>query len=120
MAKIFKFEEARKETTPGVRTVFNFVDQELGATRMRAMMIEYEPGGTSRGVHYHEKRESAYIVLEGSATLKLNGTEHQLEPNTVVFISPGDIHGIVAIGNQGFRMIEVYSPLELDRIDIQE
>jgi len=117
LVKILEFKDAKKEKTP-VRTVYRFLDRELGAERIGAMLIEYEPDVKLDGVHYHERTESAYIVLEGSATLKLNGIEHHLEPSTVVFLSPGDIHGIAAIGKKGFKMIEVWSPLEPDRVNV--
>jgi mannose-6-phosphate isomerase-like protein (cupin superfamily) len=60
-----------------------------------------------------------YIVLQGNATLLLNGTEHQLKPETVVYLSPGDKHGITSTGSETFRMIEVYSPLGPDRVVVQ-
>ena len=92
----------------------------MGAKMLGAILIEFEPNANPKRIHYHQKRESAYFVLDGSATLMLNGVKHQLKPNTVVFLSPGDRHGIVAVGVQGFKMIEVWSPLEPDRIDVQE
>ncbi|MEE9509900.1 MAG: cupin domain-containing protein, partial [Candidatus Bathyarchaeia archaeon] len=82
------------------------------------MQVDLEPEMTATGVHYHKNRESAYIVLQGSATLMLNGTEHHLKVNMVAFLSPGDRHGITSTGKEGFKMIEVYSPLDPDRIDV--
>lgn len=83
------------------------------------VLFEYDPNANPRKVHYHERRESAYIVLEGRATLLLNGEEHTLKPNTVVYISPGDTHGIVAISDEGLKMIEIWSPLEKDFIKVE-
>ena len=119
MSKIFKFKDAKKSETPE-RTVLRFVNEEVGAKKLGAMLVEYAPKVTSPGVHYHEERESAYIVLEGSAVMKLDGVEHHLESGMVAFLAPGDVHGIVAIGEEGFKMLEIWSPLGQDRISVQE
>lgn len=119
LAKILNLKDAKTEKTPA-RTIYRFLGREQGAEKICAILVEYEPDVELDGVHYHERRESAYIVLEGSATLKLNGIEHHLEPSTAVLFSPGDIHGIAATGKKGFKMIEVYSPLEPDRVNVQE
>jgi glyoxylate utilization-related uncharacterized protein len=50
------------------------INDTIGADHMAMMLIEFEPN------------------IEGSAMLSLNGKEHQLSPNTVVFIPPGDRH----------------------------
>lgn len=120
MSKIFKIDEARKVETPGERTMHWLVDWELGATNMNVVIYDFEPGYESRRVHYHERRESAYIALKGSGTVHLNGEQHPMEPETVVYLSPGDVHGVVAAGEDGFSMIEVWSPLERDTIYIED
>jgi mannose-6-phosphate isomerase-like protein (cupin superfamily) len=119
MAKIFKVQEASKTVVAGRGTTYRLVNETMGADRMGVMIIELEPNMQSPGVHYHEHREATYIVVEGSATLLLNGTEHELTPNTVVFIPPGDHHGIIRTGNEGFKMVEVYAPLDPDRIEVE-
>jgi mannose-6-phosphate isomerase-like protein (cupin superfamily) len=118
MAKIFKVQEASKTVVTERGTTYRLVNETMGAERMGIMIIELEPNLETWGVHYHEQREAAYIVLEGSATLLLNGVEHQLTPNTVVYISPGEHHGIIRTGPDGFKMVEVYAPLDPDRIEV--
>ena len=119
MAKIFKVQEASKTLVTGRGTTYRLVNETMGAERMGIMIIELEPNLETWGVHYHEQREASYIVLEGSATLLLNGVEHQLTPNTVVYIPPGEHHGIIRTGPEGFKMVEVYAPLDPDRIEVE-
>jgi mannose-6-phosphate isomerase-like protein (cupin superfamily) len=119
MAKIFKVQEASKTVVTGRGTTYRLVNETMGAERMGVMIIELEPNMQAPGVHYHEQREATYIVVEGSATLLLNGAEHELTPNTIVFIPPGDHHGIIRTGNEGFKMVEVYAPLDPDRIEVE-
>lgn len=118
MSKIFEFKDAPHTKTVGRGTTYRLINESVGAQRIGVMLIDLEPEMTTTGVHYHRNREAAYIVLQGSATLMLNGTEHHLKANMVVFLSPGDRHGITSTGKEGFKMIEVYSPLDPDRVDV--
>jgi len=120
MSKIFNLKDARKVVTPGERTMSWLVDRELGATKLNVVFYEFEPGFDKGRIHYHERRESAYIALEGSGTLHLNGEVHILEPETVAYLSPGDVHGVVSAGEDGFKMIEIWAPLERDTIYLDE
>lgn len=119
MAKIFKVQEASETVVTERGTTYRLINETMGAERLGVMIIELKPNMEAWGVHYHEHREATYIVLEGSATLLLNGVEHHLTPDTVVLIPPGDRHGIVRTGKDGFKMVEVYAPLDPDRIDVE-
>lgn len=120
MSKIFNLSEARKVETPGVSKTYWLVDKEVGATKMSAVMYEYEPNVRLTRVHYHVNRESAYLILEGEARIHLNGKDHVLGPNNVVYLAPGDIHGIVGTGSEGLRIIEVWSPVDRDIVYPEE
>jgi mannose-6-phosphate isomerase-like protein (cupin superfamily) len=120
MSKIFEFKDSLQTKTEGRGTTYRLINESMGAQRIGVMLIDLEPEVMTKGVHYHRNREAAYIVLQGSATLMLNGAEHHLKANMVVFLSPGDMHGITSTGKDGFKMIEVYSPLDPDRVDVQD
>ena len=64
-------------------------------------------GATPPGFHYHTERESVYIGVEGRARATIDGKEYIVEPDTVVFISPCERHGLENIGDVPFKMIEV-------------
>ena len=116
MSKIFKVKEARKLTNPGVSEMYWLVDKEVGATKMMAVLYEYQPNFSTKRVHYHEKRESAYIVLEGEALVHLKGEEHMLHPGDAAYLSPLDIHGVVGSDPNGLKMMEIWAPQEKDVI----
>ncbi len=120
MSKIYSIEEAHREVDPGVRTLTALVGRRTGNEKVAAIIVEFEPGAEPGGIHYHERRESAYISLEGSATIMLNGEEHEITAGTVVNITPGDPHGFVKVGPDGFKMIEVFAPLDPDMIYVDE
>ncbi len=120
MSKIYRIEEAHREVDPGVRTLTALVGRRTGNQKVAAIIVEFEPGAEPGGIHYHERRKSAYIALEGSATIMLNGEEHEITAGTVVNITPGDPHGFVKVGPDGFKMIEVFAPLDPDMIYVDE
>ncbi len=120
MSKIFKVKEARKSKTPGVSDMYWLADKELGATKMTAVLYEFKPKFQTKRVHYHERRESAYIVLQGEARIHLNGEEHLLHSGDAAYLSPKDVHGVVGSGPRGLKMIEIWAPQDPDIVYIED
>ncbi len=114
LSKIFKLEEAEKVEDPGTRTMHWLMNAGLGAEKMRVVVYDFEPNLRFDKVHYHDERESIYVILGGTAIVHLNGEEHILEANTVAYLSPGDIHGVVGTGEDGLKMLEAWAPAERD------
>ncbi len=57
--------------------------------------------------HYHEYHEY-YVMLEGVATLEVEGELTQMQPGMTVMVEPGERHQIVAIDpRQGARWVIV-------------
>jgi quercetin dioxygenase-like cupin family protein len=120
VSKIFKIEEADKMVKDGVYTMRWFASKYEGAEKFRAVQYDYEPNWTTNMTHLHTERESVYIILEGLAKVHLNGEVHELGPNTVAYLSPGDIHGVVGSGPKGMKMIEVWAPIEPDIVYFED
>jgi len=120
MSKIYSFDEAHREVTPGVRTLTALAGKRTGNEKVAVIIVEYEPGAEPGGIHHHEKRESVYIALEGSATIHLKGEEREITAGTVVNLTPGDTHGFLKVGPDGFKMIEVWAPLDPDVVYLEE
>ena len=111
--------DASKTEVSGLRSIYKFIDEKMGAEYFGAQIVEYEPGFSTTDVHYHEKRESAYIITEGGGSMMLKGERHELKPGMIVFLSPIDRHGVVNAGPEGLKMIEIWAPLGQDRIDVE-
>ncbi len=111
--------DATKIEEPGLRSVYKFIDENMGAEHFGVQINEYEPGFSNTKVHFHEIRESAYIIIEGEGSMMLNGERHELRSGMVVFLSPKDHHGVMGAGSNGLKMIEVKSPLGQDKIDVE-
>ena len=47
---------------------------------------------TAGELHYHERTEEVYYILEGEGVLELDGVQCKLTPGTAVWIPPGVRH----------------------------
>jgi quercetin dioxygenase-like cupin family protein len=120
MSTIFKVEEAEKIVQEGVYTMRWFASKHEGATKFRVVQYDYEPNWSTNKTHLHKERESVYIIQGGLAKVHLNDKVHSLEAGMVVYLSPGDVHGIVGSGPEGFQMIEVWAPVEPDIVYFED
>ena len=74
-----------------------------------------EPGG---GMPTHTNRvEHEQYVLRGAATIWIDGMEHRVQADDVVYIPAGVPHGYRAEGDEPFEFICVVPNVE-DRIEI--
>jgi quercetin dioxygenase-like cupin family protein len=97
----------------------------LGATSVGMQVMAFPPGWENYPNHDHVgdssddgdlRQEEIYIALEGTATLLVDGQEHQLEPGVFARVGSAQKRRIVP-GPAGFRMVavggrpgEAYSP----------
>ncbi len=54
--------------------------------------------------HSHDSQEEVYVVLEGAATLRAGGEEHELTPGVFARVGPGEKRKIVT-GSEGARLL---------------
>jgi mannose-6-phosphate isomerase-like protein (cupin superfamily) len=121
MVRVFKLKDAPVSDLPlGRGRLFMLADEKSGARNVGVMVAETKPGSKPGQYHYHTKRETVYIVLRGRAKALIDGKEYLFTPGTVAYVAPGEKHRTVNIGKTAFRMIEIYSPLEPDRVDVPE
>ena len=119
MTKIYTFDDAPHTYTENQGMLYRLVNEDVGSKQIGVLFVELKPYVSYPGLHYHKNRESVYMVLEGTATLLLDGKEHQIKPRHVIYISPGAVHGIINTGETGLKMVEVYSPLDADFIKVE-
>jgi quercetin dioxygenase-like cupin family protein len=78
--------------------------EQLGITQMR-----YAPGFDTPDGHRHKVQEEAYIVVEGSGTVKLDDERVEINQWDVVRISPEVVRGFAA-GPDGLVLIAIGGP----------
>ncbi|RYV49777.1 cupin domain-containing protein [Pengzhenrongella frigida] len=85
---------------------------DLGVVRLR-------PGDDASN-HYHRAIEETFVVIEGSATLWLNGRERfSVTVGDVCQMDPGDQHYFVNESDAVFRAIFIKAPYDpLDGVQV--
>jgi quercetin dioxygenase-like cupin family protein len=64
------------------------------------------PPGGALHTHHHDEHE-AYLVLDGSGVLTIDGTAQQLRPGVAAFIPGGAAHSVEATGETDLRVAYV-------------
>lgn len=57
-----------------------------------SVIQETVPSGSSEVRHFHERSEQFFFVLDGMATLEVNGVFHKLEPQQGLHVPAGIPH----------------------------
>ena len=117
MVEVIKIEDA-PVIPREIGSMKPLIDEKIGASKLGIIFREIPARTPTLRMHYHVARESVYIGVEGKAKATVDGKEIIIEPNTIVLILPGEKHKVKNIGDISFKMIEVYSPIEPDRIDV--
>ena len=67
---------------------FQLLRRELGVSAFGLNLLRFQPGERSR-IHRHERQEEVYLVLEGTLTLDVEGSEtHELGPGGIARVAP--------------------------------
>ena len=77
------------------------------ATNCRVLAkITLEPGA-SIGYHQHEKEEDIYYILNGIATVNINGETRPVYPGEAAYLAAGGSHSIANDGQVPLEFISV-------------
>jgi len=60
----------------------------------RPQMINWArlPAGSSFRLHYHEDMEESFIIISGTAEMRVDGNAHRLNAGDMLVVSPGEKH----------------------------
>jgi mannose-6-phosphate isomerase-like protein (cupin superfamily) len=85
---------------------FKLARADLGVESFGMQILEMPPGYADYPEHDHAEtgQEEVYLVLSGSAELKVDGESVQLDPDTIVRVGPGTKRKIVP-GDEGVRFL---------------
>lgn len=88
---IKKFTEVEKEIHDG-NTYYRVLPRK--ATEKLEICMVCVPPGSKVPAHTHNDHEQAYIILQGSGVMRINGEERMVTANTVVYIPKNAEHEI--------------------------
>jgi len=99
--------EAHREEGDTVETRVTF-DRASGCERLEQRVIVFGPGRSRPRAPGH--RQEVLYVVSGSGSIRLDGGEHALEPDTAVLIAPGRTYAVETAG--GLKALSVLAPVE--------
>jgi quercetin dioxygenase-like cupin family protein len=78
----------------------------LGVQSFGLQVLDFPPNADQypEHDHSHDSQEEVYIVVEGAATLRAGGEEHELRPGTFARVGPGEKRKLVT-GAEAARVI---------------
>jgi uncharacterized cupin superfamily protein len=91
---------------PGAGERFVALRRALGVTSFGLNQILLEPGQRGR-IHRHERQEEVYLVLAGTLTLVVEGSERDLEPGELARVAPGVRRQLVNRGRQRVSLLAI-------------
>ncbi|MDI3405651.1 cupin domain-containing protein [Streptomyces cavernicola] len=104
------FDYALHEGSPDTRIQWYFHDRTRLPVAVQSWTLA--PGGRE-GMHAHgEGRplEELYVVVEGSAVMRVDDVEYRLGPGDAVLAPPGAQHDVRNTGEGSLRLLVVWGP----------
>ncbi len=56
------------------------------------------PPGAIAGAHSHTDMSEVFFVESGTGTIRINGTDHSLEPGYCITVEPYEVHEVINTG----------------------
>jgi mannose-6-phosphate isomerase-like protein (cupin superfamily) len=86
------------------------IDASCGCERLEQRVIRYAPGRSEE--RSLEERQEVLYVAGGRGTLFVNDDPHPLEPDTGVYLTPGDRYRVDNPGPEELLTVSVTAPLD--------
>ena len=108
MATILNVNREGKPLAMGDTITNITVSREIGARHVTVNYTRYEPGDEFPQ-HVHEESEDVLFVFTGSGWLKEGERMTPIQAGDVIFVRPGEAHGVVA-GSTGMAILGCQAP----------
>lgn len=84
-----------------------------GSERSQAAEMALPPGGSTGGPdNRHERSDQWVLVMSGSGTAIVEGTEYELSPGTLLLIEAGEAHELKSGPGEQLATLNFYAPPE--------
>jgi len=108
MATILNVDRDGKPLAVGGMLTNTIVSREIGAHHLAVNYTRYEPGADFPQ-HVHDGSEDVLFVVTGSGWLKEGERTMPISAGDVIFVRPGEVHGVVA-GSTGMAILGCQAP----------
>lgn len=83
-------------TTKDGSTIRSLLDRSNAPVQHQSLAEATLPAGGATERHYHRVSEEFYFILEGEATMEIDGESREVGPGDAILIPPGTRHQIAA------------------------
>lgn len=97
-------------TTADGSTIRSLLDLSVAPVQNQSLAEATLEAGEATTRHYHREAEEIYFLLEGSATMEIDGERAQVRAGDAILIPPGAWHQIRADGDGPLRMLCACAP----------
>ncbi len=89
-----------------------------GVQNHSMILLELDAGQASPSeAHFHKQSEETYVVLSGSAIMRIEDQEFRLEAGDVAVASIGEKHQIIAQGDQPLKCLAIMAkPFDVEDV----
>ncbi len=91
-----QLEKQRPFTTKDGSTIRSILNRENAPVEKHSMAEASLPPGMPTQLHHHKRSEEFYFMLEGRATMEIEGEIREVGPGDAILIPAGSWHQITA------------------------
>jgi mannose-6-phosphate isomerase-like protein (cupin superfamily) len=100
----------------GWATEIDYVPADSGSGHLSIRVYRLKASGGVGPYHRHTASDSAYFVLRGSVTVRLEDEVATLSPDDLVFVPSGVAHSVANESDEEVAFLEIYGPGTADFI----
>jgi mannose-6-phosphate isomerase-like protein (cupin superfamily) len=100
----------RRSLEPGRGYSIRLIDTVIGAESLDVHINILAPEGPRGRVHRHTRSDNVYIVKSGEGFLTIEGENHTIVADDVVFIPAGVRHSLSNVSDRELVIYEIYAP----------
>ena len=97
-------------TTKDGSTIRSLLDATNAPVRNQSLAEATLPPATATQRHYHRLSEEFYFILEGQATMEIDGETRTVGPGDAILIPPGAWHQITTTPDSPVRLLCCCAP----------
>jgi mannose-6-phosphate isomerase-like protein (cupin superfamily) len=100
----------RRSLEPGRGDSICLIDARIGVESLDVHMNILQPNGPRGRGHRHTRSDNVYIVKSGEGLLTVEGENHTVIADDVVFIPAGAQHSLSNVSTRELVIYEIYAP----------
>jgi mannose-6-phosphate isomerase-like protein (cupin superfamily) len=107
----FNFSDVKRKPGATDHATYELVGRAAVVKRDSYSLTRIVMQGDDRApTHYHRKTEEVYVILKGSAEMRVNNSRFTLTPGDVVVLDPGDVHDVELSDGETVEFLAISHP----------